>query len=105
MALQDSLSAASISLTRAQSTLGYIFDALSGPSVAQSNAEAKKPYNSGINGNAQELAERLEQLESQLNGLRDALVTPTPSDTAYFRQDDPSAPALSTGLMRGKGSY
>lgn len=78
MALQDSLSAASISLTRAESTLGYIFDALSGPSVTSSNAETKKPYISGISGNAQGLAERLEQLESQLNGLLNVLVTPTP---------------------------
>lgn len=106
MALQDSLSAASISLTRAQTTLGYIFDAMSGPSVAQSNTEAKKPYVSGISGNAQDLADRMEQLENQLNGLRDVLVTPTPSELGYFAgQHDPAAAALSTGLMRGKGSY
>lgn len=85
MALQDSLTAASISLSRAQSTLSYIFDALSGSGLTATD-EAKKPYHSGISGNAQDLAERMEQLESQLNGLRDALVTPTPvagNDAGY----------------------
>lgn len=79
MALQDSLSSASITLTRAQSTLDYIFDALVGPQVAGNGAD--KPYSSSINGNAQNLADRLEQFESQLNGLREALVTPTPVST------------------------
>lgn len=80
MALQDSLSAASISLTRAQSTLDYIFDALVGSQKMTGNDEGLTSY-TGINGNSQKIAERMEQLESQLIGLRDLLVTATPPET------------------------
>ncbi len=76
MALQDTLTQTSMTLARAEGTLSYIFDQILGNDGAKTVGCDPQP--SGLHGLSATIMQRVEQLDSKLETLRDALITPTP---------------------------